>query len=112
MSFIYQQINSFLNLGTCKEYSIMARSKSPAGSKQKNGAANPVATPATNTFPAGTLAEPVTASTTPMEASWPDTRKLGVVKTDSRPQVVPINLDDEIRRRAYELAEQRGFSAG
>ncbi|PYX30185.1 MAG: hypothetical protein DMG77_10590 [Acidobacteria bacterium] len=41
----------------------------------------------------------------------PDTRKLGVVKTD-RPNLVPINLEDEIRRRAYELAQERGFESG
>jgi Protein of unknown function (DUF2934) len=107
MSFIYQQINSFLNLGVCKEYPIMARSKSPTGSKQKNAVANPAA----NNVPTGTPAEPRAASTQ-TEAARPETRKLGVVKNDSRPHVVPINLDDEIRRRAYELAEQRGFSAG
>jgi len=26
--------------------------------------------------------------------------------------LVPINLEDEIRRRAYELSEQRGFTPG
>ncbi len=33
-------------------------------------------------------------------------------KTDSRKNLVPINLEDEIRRRAYEIYEQRGASSG
>jgi Protein of unknown function (DUF2934) len=41
-----------------------------------------------------------------------DGRKFEVVKTDSRKNLVPINLEDEIRRRAYELYEQRGSSSG
>jgi hypothetical protein len=39
-------------------------------------------------------------------------RKFEVMKTDSRKNVVPINLEDEIRRRAYELYQQRGSAAG
>lgn len=41
-----------------------------------------------------------------------ETRRLEVVKNDSRPNVLPINLEEEIRRRAYELSENRGFAAG
>lgn len=33
-------------------------------------------------------------------------------KTDTRKNLVPINLEDEIRRRAYEIYEQRGASSG
>jgi hypothetical protein len=47
------------------------------------------------------------------ESNSPEPRKLGVVKTEPRKHVVvPINLDDEIRRRAYELYEQRGSTPG
>jgi hypothetical protein len=35
-----------------------------------------------------------------------------VVKNESRRNLVPINLDDEIRQRAYELYEQRGAVGG
>ncbi len=35
-----------------------------------------------------------------------------IVKGDSRPNVVPINLEEEIRRLAYLLAERRGFEPG
>jgi hypothetical protein len=38
-------------------------------------------------------------------------KKLEVVKTEPR-RVVPINLEDEIRRRAYELYKQRGTGTG
>ena len=38
-------------------------------------------------------------------------KKLEVVKTELR-RVVPINVEDEIRRRAYELYQQRGAKPG
>jgi hypothetical protein len=102
MSFIHQQINSFLNLGACKEYPTMARPKSPTGSKQKGLV--------TNNTPA--VPAPVSAVENSQSETRPDTRKMGVVKTDARPNLVPINLEDEIRRRAYELSQQRGFESG
>ena len=39
-------------------------------------------------------------------------RKPSIVKTEVRPNVVPINVEDEIRRLAYILAERRGFEPG
>ena len=38
-------------------------------------------------------------------------KKLEFVKTETR-RVFPINLEDEIRRRAYELYKQRGTATG
>ena len=38
-------------------------------------------------------------------------KKLEVVKTEPR-RVVPINVEEEIRRRAYELYQQRGAKPG
>jgi hypothetical protein len=35
-----------------------------------------------------------------------------IVKSDSRATIVPINLEDEIRRLAYLMAERRGFEPG
>lgn len=35
-----------------------------------------------------------------------------VMKSEGRGNVVPINLEDEIRKVAYLLAERRGFAAG
>jgi hypothetical protein len=35
-----------------------------------------------------------------------------IVKTEPRANLVPINLEDEIRRLAYLLSERRGFEPG
>jgi hypothetical protein len=35
-----------------------------------------------------------------------------IVRSDSRATIVPINVEDEIRRLAYLLAERRGFEPG
>jgi len=40
------------------------------------------------------------------------TRKPSIVKSDGRANVLPINLDDEVRRLAYLLSERRGFEPG
>lgn len=49
-----------------------------------------------------------------IEAAVPakSTRKPSIVKTEARPNVVPINLEDEIRRLAYLMSERRGFEPG
>lgn len=39
-------------------------------------------------------------------------RKPEIVRSEPRASVVPINLEDEIRRLAYLLAERRGFEPG
>jgi hypothetical protein len=38
--------------------------------------------------------------------------KPAIVKNESRANLVPINLEDEIRRLAYLLSERRGFEPG
>jgi hypothetical protein len=40
------------------------------------------------------------------------TRKPEIVKADSRSNLVPINLEDEIRCLAYLMSERRGFVPG
>jgi hypothetical protein len=40
------------------------------------------------------------------------TRKPEIVKAEPRSNLVPINLEDEIRRLAYLLSERRGFEPG
>src|SRR6478752_8986930 len=70
---------SLLNLGICKEYSIMARAKTPG-----NG----------NTRMRQVATMPVVNPTDPKKSS-PST-----------------DLEVEIRRRAYELYEQRGYTPG
>ncbi len=42
----------------------------------------------------------------------PEAKMFEVRKTDPRKTVVPINLEEEIRRRAYELYLQRGSGSG
>jgi hypothetical protein len=45
-------------------------------------------------------------------APAPETKKFELHKSEQRHKVVPINVEDEIRRRAYELSQQRGQGAG
>ena len=73
----------------------MAKAKTPRTTGKKNGAP----------------AEPeITAQTQPET----DSEVLEVKRTllEVRKNLVPINLDEEIRRRAYELWEQRGHESG
>jgi Protein of unknown function (DUF2934) len=70
----------------------MAKSKTPR--TPKNGAA--VQTPL------------VTAASETQTAI----QELKKAPPEARKNVFPINLDEEIRRRAYELWEQRGYEAG
>jgi Protein of unknown function (DUF2934) len=113
-----QQFDSFLNLGICKEYPIMPRSKSTTpGGKVNRTNPNQSQTDNSNLPEVKT----VVAGATPAEVAAaevkkaPEPRKMGVVRSESRKNVappVPINLEDEIRRRAYELYLQRGTASG
>ena len=101
----------------------MARIKSTSGTKatranagadttinkEQAGNGNAVGVPAT-TVAATATAAPAPAAT--QVSAVPEPRKFEVMKTDSRKNLLPINLEDEIRRRAYELYQQRGNSAG
>jgi Protein of unknown function (DUF2934) len=91
---LIHQFDSLLNLGICKEYPIMAKAKTPrTGADKMNGAS---------------VASPVTASA----SSIPEIREVRTTASDTRKNIVPINLEEEIRRRAYELWEENGRSAG
>jgi hypothetical protein len=124
-----EQLNSFLTLGECKEYPIMARSKSIPGSKTTrnkeqtvagdginslNVKSTPKETPAQESSresavePQARLA-PESKATKEVKA---EPRKLEVMKNESRRNLVPINLEDEIRQRAFELYQQRGSRPG
>jgi hypothetical protein len=113
MLFIHQQIQSFLNLGACKEYPIMAKPKFP---KKNNGVNEAVS--ATNSLPpvpangSSAAAAAAPALETKKAAPRRSAKKPEVVKTESRANLVPINLEDEIRQVAYLLAERRGFESG
>lgn len=39
-------------------------------------------------------------------------RKPEIIKAETRSKLVPINLEDEIRRLAYLMSERRGFTPG
>jgi len=113
-----QQFDSFINLGICKEYPNMARPKSPTGvkanrtntTKEQNSAVIPAGLPDVKAVEAGNT--PAKAVAAEVKAT-PEPRKLEVVKTEPRKNVVvPIKLEDEIRRRAYELYVQRGSTPG
>jgi hypothetical protein len=80
----------------------MARSKSRNGSKTSNEAE---ATPAA---PASAALAPETAS----GENGKSKARPRMVKSNPRPSMVPFSLEEEIRRRAYELYEQRGPSSG
>jgi hypothetical protein len=102
----------------------MAKAKSTSGSKPSRTNVNQE--PTSNVSPANVA--PVTTDVTPAvkavaaEATpvnvkpevkvTPEPRKkLEVVKSEPR-RVVPINVEEEIRRRAYELYQQRGAGSG
>ena len=42
----------------------------------------------------------------------PSTRKPEIVKSEGRANLLPINLEEEVRRLAYLFSERRGFEAG
>jgi hypothetical protein len=132
MLFIHQQIQSFLNLGACKEYPIMAKPRFP----KKTTGGQEVVSPTTTPTPVTAESKVIAETTVPtMQANNPDPRPLEqkaieqkktdatkveprktvrkpeIVKSD-RSNLVPINMDDEIRRLAYLISERRGFQPG
>jgi len=93
----------------------MPRPKSPKKNQSTEDLAptfttTPVTSPG-NGSPKTIAAEPVSAKTmkTEMKTATPrKARKPEIVKS----KLVPINLEDEIRRLAYLLSERRGFEPG
>jgi hypothetical protein len=125
MLFIHQQIQSFLHLGECKEYPIMAKPKSP--NPKKNTALNPPISTSSPSLPGNGSAATATApamevNVAPAQsAAAPDkpaprrtARKPEIVKTkpEARANLVPISIEEEIRQLAYLLSERRGFQSG
>jgi hypothetical protein len=113
MSFIDQQIRSFLNLGGCKEYSTMARAKFSGRNPDLTEAvpsSTASAVPNTIEVAAEAAASPVPAikKTRAGRAA----KRAEMLSSGSRANLAPINLDDEIRRLAYLLSERRGFEPG
>ena len=101
----------------------MARSKSTSGGKTNTNKETSTSNPASVRDVQAIAAETASAEIKPeprmkTETIKTETKikpepkiKLEVVKTEPR-RVVPINLEDEIRRRAYELYQQRGGAPG
>jgi len=79
--------DSFLTLGICKEYPIMARTRSGFGTAPARKEEKPAVNPAVALGVKDAAAEP-------------------------RRKLAAVNFEDEIRRRAYELYEQRGYLPG
>jgi|SRR4029077_11866949 len=74
----------------------MAKAKTPRNGTSKSNGEN--------------FVTPV-AATAQLETK-PKARKTSKALSEVRKNIVPINLDEEIRRRAYELWEQRGYEPG
>jgi len=92
---LIHQFDSFLNLGFCKEYPIMPKAKTPRTSAEKTNGA--------------TVASPANTTSVP---SVSEIREVRTTVPDARKNIVPINLEEEIRRRAYELWEENGREDG
>lgn len=97
----------------------MAKPKLPKKSSSSKAVAPNSASPVSDLKLDANIApaSPIKASaTTPVETKKTKARtpatKPELVKTDPRTNLVPINLEEEIRRFAYLLAERRGFTPG
>jgi len=101
----------------------MAKSKSTPGTrtsrtnakKDQASAVNPTSVSDVAEVAAGTTTTDVVATEVAAAAMRlaPEPRKLEMVKTEPRKNVVvPIKLEDEIRRRAYEIFVERGSIPG
>jgi hypothetical protein len=92
----------------------MARAKSGGKSnrtsKETNGVNNPASVPEVAAAAAPVSTEPENIQ--PQSKVTPEPKKFELLKTESRKNVVPINLEDEIRRRAYELYQRRDPATG
>lgn len=84
----------------------MAKPRVPKKSTSGNGATTAEVTSTTMSASNGN------GTAIEAEAPKPATRKAAAIKADSRPNLVPINLEDEIRRLAYLMSERRGFEPG
>lgn len=91
----------------------MPRPKAP---KKNNGAGVPVvpgdAVASQGATAAATTSAPEGRNISMKTEAQKKARKPEIVKQDSRSNLVPINMEDEIRRLAYLLSERRGFLPG
>lgn len=93
----------------------MARSKFPKKTTDlKDPVSNPgaVHAPNSNGAAAEIAAPPEAGNRESRNTTRKSAAKPEIVKTEPRSNLLPINLEDEIRSLAYLLAERRGFEAG
>lgn len=85
----------------------MAKSKFP---KKVNGdaAVTPAPAPSTVTSSAPAIA----TETTAVPELKKTLKKPTIIRSEGRANLVPINVEDEIRQLAYLLSERRGFEPG
>jgi Protein of unknown function (DUF2934) len=110
-----------------KEFPNMARAKSPSiGKKSKaqgfvDTSVIPDANPVTAETPldrgnqvadANLKSQAAAAGAAAQSIAAPETRKFELHRAETRKNVVPINVEDEIRQRAYEIFKQRGQAPG
>jgi hypothetical protein len=112
----HPSIQSFLNLGMCKEYQIMSRSKPPkneVAARETERETVPASAGATDAK-SQSAETPAVAAPAPSQKSRSarSARRPEAVQTESRSNLVPINIEEEIRRTAYLLAEKRRFEPG
>ncbi|HEY3973840.1 MAG TPA: DUF2934 domain-containing protein [Candidatus Sulfotelmatobacter sp.] len=82
------------------------------GSVDVNVASNSGTVAASTTTPAETAKTEMKSAARKPSIGKPEIVKTDIAKTDGRANLVPINLEEEIRRFAYLLAERRGFEPG
>ena len=105
----------------------MARAKSNSGkgrtSKTQTDVSTPASIPDVNTAPSSELATSeikpeavaiaaTTKPTKPSDAASENRSETKMFEVRKTKNLVPINLEDEIRRRAYELYQQRAPGTG
>ena len=79
----------------------------PKGPKKSNGEAT-----TTTVVTPSVAVEKNNGTASLMAATKKSTRKPSIVKSDLRANIVPINVDEEIRSLAYLMSERRGFEPG
>ena len=93
----------------------MAKPRTPRKTTVAAGGAAAAAAPAKITpnaeaVPNTSVTENAASTASPVKQAAP--AKPTLVKSEARGTIVPINLEDEVRRLAYLLAERRGFEPG
>jgi hypothetical protein len=108
MLFIHQQIQSFVHLGACKEYPTMARQKFP----KKNGDAVVAGSGLPPSVDAAVKESVIVTETVKAKPRNGEARRPELIKSEGRGNLLPMNVEEEIRRLAYLLSERRGFEPG